>query len=78
MKDIIPELDLFDGLILQAMKLSEDGKHLVIRLSEQNGRRGRIRLPRKYKLLNMLEDVEKEVQEISYTPFEIITLALEV
>lgn len=76
--DIIPELKLFDGLILQAMKLSEDGKSIVIRLSEQNGRRGRISLPRKVTLMNMLEDREKEVQEISYTPFEIITLALEV
>ena len=75
---IIPELKLFDGLILQAMKLSEDGKSIVIRLSEQNGRRGMIKLPHKVKIMNMLEDVEKEVQEISYTPFEIITLALEV
>lgn len=76
--DIIPELKLFDGLILQAMKLSEDGKSVVIRFSEQNGRRGRISLPRKVTLMNMLEDREKEVQEIPYTPFEIITLALEV
>ena len=74
---VIPELDCFEGLILQAMKLSEDGKYIVIRLSEQNGRRGKINLPRKLLQMNMLEDIEKEVQEISYTPFEIITLALE-
>ncbi len=75
-KDMIPETALFEGLVLQAMKLSEDGKSIVIRLSEQNGRRGTIKLPRKVMLMNMLEDIEKETDEISYSPFEIITLAL--
>uniref|UniRef100_UPI0025E22B00 glycoside hydrolase family 38 C-terminal domain-containing protein n=1 Tax=Butyrivibrio sp. TaxID=28121 RepID=UPI0025E22B00 len=75
-KDIVPETALFDGLILQAMKMSEDGKSIVIRLSEQDGRRGVIRLPRKVFVMNMLEDIEKETDEISYSPFEIITIAI--
>ncbi|MBO6241671.1 MAG: alpha-mannosidase [Butyrivibrio sp.] len=73
---IIPELKLFDGLILQAMKLSEDGKSFVIRLSEQNGCRGKVKLPRKVTIMNMLEDIEKETDEISYSPFEIITVSV--
>ena len=75
-KEILPEITVFDGLILQAMKLSENGKYIVLRFSEQNGRRGKIKLIKKMVLMNMLEDIEKEVQEIAYTPFEIITLGV--
>lgn len=66
----------FDGLFLQAMKLSEDGKMIVVRLSECDGRRGVMRLPKKVKLLNMLEDVEGESDTLSYTPFEILTVGI--
>lgn len=66
----------FDGLFLQAMKLSEDGTMVVVRLSEQDGRRGVLRLPKKVKLLNMLEDIEGESGEISFKPFEILTLGI--
>lgn len=48
----------------------------VIRLSEQDGKRGEIKLSRKVKLLNMLEDVEGETDTIKYAPFEIITIGL--
>jgi alpha-mannosidase len=66
----------FGELYIQTMKLSENGDMIVVRLSEQNGKRGRIRLDRKVKLLNFLEDVEGETDVIEYKPFEILTLGL--
>lgn len=67
----------FPQLYLQAMKLSEDGKMVVVRLSEQDGRRGTIQFPKKVKLLNMLEDTLETCDAISYTPFEIITIGID-
>lgn len=66
----------FDGLFLQAMKLSENGKMIVVRLAECDGRRGTMHLPKKVKLLNMLEDVEGEADILTYKPFEIITVGI--
>ena len=48
----------------------------VIRLCEQDGKRGRIKLPQKVRILNMLEDVEGETDVIEYKPFEIITIGI--
>ena len=48
----------------------------VIRLSEQKGARGTIKLDRKVKVLNMLEETEYETDTIEYKPFEIITLGM--
>ncbi|MBQ8503013.1 MAG: alpha-mannosidase [Clostridia bacterium] len=70
------KLPHFEPLYLQAAKKSEDGTMTVIRLSEQKGTRGSIRLDRKVKLLNMLEEVEDETDVIEYKPFEIITIGL--
>lgn len=70
--------DTYEPLYLQAMKKSEDGSMTVIRLSEQDGRRGKIQLSQKVKLLNMLEEVEGETDVIEYSPFEIITIGVEV
>lgn len=75
--DIEWKLGDFSPLWLQAVKLSEDGRMLVVRLSEQNGARGELRLSRRAKLLNMLEDVTGEADTIEYSPFEIITLGFE-
>ncbi len=69
-------LPTFEPLYLQAAKRSEDGTMAVIRLSEQNGKRGQIKLPQKVKLLNMLEDIEGETDTIEYKPFEIITIGI--
>ena len=69
-------LPSFEPLYLQAVKRSEDGTMTVIRLSEQDGKRGQIKLPQKVKLLNMLEDIEGETDIIEYKPFEIITLGI--
>ncbi len=69
-------LPTFEPLYLQAVKRSEDGTMTVIRLSEQDGKRGQIKLPQKVKLLNMLEDVEGETDIIEYKPFEIITIGI--
>lgn len=66
----------FEPLYLQAVKSSEDGSMTVIRLSEQDGRRGEIKLPEKVKILNMLEDVEDETDTIRFEPFEIITIGI--
>ena len=68
----------FAPLYMQAMKFSENGKKIVLRLSEQDGKRGRIRLDKKVKLLNMLEDTEGETDVIEYKPFEIITIGIEI
>ena len=68
----------FAPLYMQAMKFSENGKKIVLRLSEQDGKRGRIRLDKKAKLLNMLEDTEGETDVIEYKPFEIITIGIEI
>lgn len=69
-------LPTFEPLYLQSAKKSEDGSMTVIRLSEQNGTRGRIRLDKKVKLLNMLEEEIGESDVIEYKPFEIITLGI--
>ncbi len=68
--------DTFEPLYLQAVKNSEDGKMTVIRLCEQDGKRGKFELSQKVKLLNMLEDVEGETDIIEYKPFEIITIGI--
>ena len=72
--DCLCEFPTFEPLYLQAMKKSEDGSMTVIRLCEQDGKRGTIKLPLKVKVLNMLEDVISETDIIEYKPFEIITL----
>lgn len=69
--------ETFEPLYMQAMKPSEDGSMTVIRLSEQNGRRGNIKLDKKVKLLNMLEDIESETDVIAYKPFEILTIGID-
>lgn len=69
-------LPTFEPLYLQAVKQSEDGTMTVIRLSEQDGKRGKIKLPQKVKLLNMLEDIEGETDIIEYKPFEIVTIGI--
>ena len=48
----------------------------VLRLSEQDGKRGQIKLQKKVKLLNMLEDIEGETDTIEYKPFEILTIGI--
>ena len=75
--DVESFLPSFGGLWLQAAKLSENGKTVVVRLCEQNGARGILKLPEKVKILNMLEDVIGEENEIEYSPFEIITLGID-
>lgn len=76
--DIKADMPSFAPLYLQAMKLSENGKMIVYRLSEQSGARGTLKLPQKMKLLNMLEDVEGESDILEYAPFEIITVGEEI
>lgn len=70
-------LPIFKPLYLQAAKRAEDGSMTVIRLSEQNGNRGAIKLDKKVKLLNMLEELQGETDIIEYKPFEIITIGVE-
>lgn len=67
----------FKPLYLQAMKKSEDGSMTVIRLSEQDGKRGTLHFEKPVKVLNMLEDVIEETQNVEYTPFEILTIGVE-
>ncbi len=75
--DVKYDGDTFEPLYLQAMKCSENGKMTVIRLSEQDGRRGAIKLSHRVKLLNMLEEIIGETDVVEYKPFEIITIGVE-
>ena len=65
------------SLFLQAMKRSEDGKSLILRLTEQDGRRGEIRFPFRVTVSNLLEDPEREEDRVPYGPFEMLTLRLD-
>ncbi len=76
--DVKSDIPDFAPLWLQAVKLSENGKMRVYRLSEQNGSRGKIKLENKMKILNMLEDEIEETNILEYKPFEIITLGVEI
>lgn len=69
-------LPTFEPLYLQAVKKAENSEMTVVRLSEQNGSRGEIKLDRTVKLLNMLEEEIGETDTIRYSPFEIITLGV--
>lgn len=75
--DVQYEGECFEPLYMQAMKKSEDSKMTVIRLCEQDGRRGRIALSKKVKLLNLLEEPQGETDVIEFSPFEIITIGVE-
>ena len=75
--DVNYEGKTFEPLYMQALKDSEDGSMTVIRLSEQDGKRGKIQLAKNVKLLNMLEEVEGETNVIEYKPFEIITIGID-
>lgn len=74
--DVRYDGDTFEPLYIQAMKTAENGSMTVIRLSEQDGKSGKIRLGKRVKLLNMLEDVIGEADVIEYKPFEIITIGV--
>ena len=74
--DVEWKLPTFEQLYLQSAKRSEDGTMTVIRLSEQDGRRGVIKLDRRVKLLNMLEEELSETDVLEYKPFEIITIGI--
>ncbi len=65
-----------DRLYLQAMKNSEDGKSIIVRLCESDGRRGTLRLHAPVQPVNMLEaPVGEPTAELAYRPFEILTFA---
>ena len=66
----------FGDLHLQGLKLSEDSEKIIIRLSEQNGRRGILKDIGNFAIMNMMEDVEYFADEYHYKPFEIITLGI--
>ncbi|MCH5314405.1 MAG: alpha-mannosidase [Eubacterium sp.] len=74
--DVQCNLDTFEPLYMQAVKKSEDSSMTVIRLSEQNGRRGRIKLDHNITILDMLENPIEETDVIEYKPFEIITVGV--
>lgn len=76
--DVTCSLPDFGKLWLQAVKLSENGKYIVVRLCEQNGERGVVELPEKAAVLNMLEDEVGTTDVIEYSPFEIITLGFKI
>ncbi len=66
----------FGDLYLQAMKLSEDGTKIIVRLSEQNGKRGILSGIGEFDVVDMTEKYLYTTRQYGYTPFEIITIAL--
>ncbi len=66
----------FSGLYLQAMKLSENGEYVVIRLSEQNGKRETIKNIGKFTVMDMLENPEYTTEKYCCKPFEITTIGI--
>ena len=64
-------------LFLQGMKQSEDGRKLILRLTEQDGCRGTVRFPWPVTVMNLLEDEERETDTLEYRPFEMLTVAVE-
>lgn len=71
----VPEEWIGDGkLILQSAKKAENSDMTVLRFVETKGARGKLTFSKKIKVLNMLEDTEYEANEITYKPFEIITI----
>ncbi len=66
----------FGDLYLQGMKLSEDSRYIIFRLSEQNGNRGTLKNIGKFAVMDMTECIECFATEFSYKPFEIITLGI--
>ena len=75
--DVQWNLPDFAPLYLQAVKESEDKTMTVLRLSEQDGRRGEIRLPMNVKVLNMLEELQSETDTLRFRPFEILTIGID-
>ncbi len=67
----------FAPLYLQAVKLSEDGSRVIFRLCETDGRRGTLRLPCEFRTTDLLERETGKTASAPFTPFEILTLALE-
>lgn len=64
-------------LHLQALKLSEDSKTVIIRLSEQNGKRGVLKGLGNFTVMDMTECPQYTANEYFYKPFEIITLGFD-
>lgn len=64
------------SLYLQAAKLSEDGERIILRLVEQTGDCGVISLPEEVAVCDLLERPLFTARELSYAPFEILTLAV--
>ena len=79
LKTELPALALpeIGSMFLQSLKQSEDGKNLIFRLTEQDGRRGEIRFPFPVTKANLLEDEETETDRIAYGPFEMLTLSVD-
>lgn len=65
------------GLFLQSMKISEDGSMLILRLTETEGARGKIRFDRDVDILNLLEEKTYTNSVIAYHPFEILTVGID-
>lgn len=74
--DMNCDLD-FGELHLEAVKLSENGEKIIIRLSEQNGKRGILTYPGVFTVTDMLEQEEYTTDTYNYKPFEIISIALD-
>lgn len=66
----------FGELYLEALKLSENSEYIVIRLSEQNGKRGILNNIGKFTVMDMTETAEYITDTYEFKPFEIITIGI--
>ena len=68
----------FGDLHLETIKLSENEENVIIRLSEQNGKRGTLRNIGTFTVTDMLENPEYTTDAYKYKPFEIITICMSI
>ena len=64
------------GFCIFFIKVIQFGRTLILRLTEQDGCRGRIRFPWPVTVTNLLEDGERETDTLAYGPFEMLTVAV--
>lgn len=77
-----------ENIFVQTIKRAEDSEMLIVRIVEQNGRRGRAKIslnfsPKDVKLLNLIEEkiageifLEQNNLIFDYLPYEIITIGI--
>ena len=78
LSEILKAVCKHPNLFLQAIKLSESGEYIILRLSEQDGKRAVIKFNTEVTVFNLIEDITGSAYEIKYSPFEFITIGIKI